>query len=143
MTALRRALSVAFALAVAMAGPVAADRHAPPADVALERTVSDADRGLRAVITYRPEAPAGGEEEIVNSDGTVSILHWDGFLGEFTAEIVEGRIAGPDAEAFLREAVIAVCPSVDRAALSREGIQVNGPLLWVYAQCPEVDANWR
>jgi hypothetical protein len=108
-------------------------------DVALERTVSDADRGVRAVITYRQDVPAGGQEEIINDDGSVSLLHWDAWLGQFTAEITEGSLSGPDAEAFLREAVIAVCPSVDRDQLAREWVQANGPFLRIFAQCPEVD----
>lgn len=112
-------------------------------EVALERTVSDADRGLRATITYRPEVMTGGQDEIVNSDGSVATLHWDALLGQFTAQIIEGSIAGPDAEAFLREAVIAVCPSVDRDLLKREWVQVDGPFLRIFAQCPEVDVRLK
>lgn len=110
-------------------------------DVALERNVSDADRGVRATVTYRTDVLTGGSEEIVNDDGSVSTLHWDGYVGQFTAEITEGAVTGPDAEAFLREAVIAVCPSVDRAALAQQWVQVQGPFLRIFAQCPDVDAT--
>jgi hypothetical protein len=129
---------IAFALAIFAVG--AGYSHAQSLDVALEHNVYDADRGVRATITYRPEVPTGGMDEIVNSDGSVSTLYWDGFLGQFTAQITQGSIAGSDAEAFLREAIIVVCPSVGRDQLEREWVQVDGPFLRIFAQCPEADA---
>lgn len=128
-----------IALALCAIGPALG--HAQGMEVALKRNVSDADRGVKATITYRPEVPTGGQDEVVNEDGSVSIINWDGFSGQFTAQITEGRIAGSDAEAFLREAVIAVCPSVDRARLKREWVQVDGPFLRILSQCPKVDAK--
>lgn len=130
-----------IAFALALTASVVVDSHAGDLGVALERRVSDADRGLRAIITYRPEVMSGGQDEIVNSDGSVTTLHWDGLIGQFTAEIIEGNIAGPDAEAFLREAVIVVCPSVDRDWLKMGWVQFDGPFLRIFAQCPEVDAE--
>lgn len=135
----RTVLKIAFAFAwyAAAAGGV----HAQGLDVALKREVSDADRGVRAEITYRPDVPTGGRSEVVNSDGTVSVLYWDGFRGQFTAQIIEGSIAGADAEAFLRGAVVVVCPSVDRDQLDREWVQVHFSFLRIFAQCPEVDVT--
>lgn len=128
-----------IALAVTLA--VVGSSHAQGDDIALERNVFDADRGVRATITYRTDALTGGSEEIVNSDGSVSTLYWDGYVGQFTAEITEGGLSGADVEAFLREAVVAVCPSVDREGLAGQWIQVEGPFLRIFAQCPEVDAR--
>lgn len=128
---------LALTLTMALAGQSPAQDD----DIALERTVSDAERELRAIITYRPEVMTGGQEEIIGSDGTVSILNWDGFMGQFTAQITEGSISGPDAEAFLREAVIAVCPSVDQTRLNDQWVQTHGSFLRIFAQCPEVDAG--
>ncbi|OAN75857.1 hypothetical protein A8B78_15565 [Jannaschia sp. EhC01] len=115
--------------------------HAQGNGVALERDVSDAERGVRATITYDPYALDAGQEEVVNSDGSVSTLSWHVILGQFTAEITEGSLAGTDAEAFLREAVVAVCPSVDDTALGRELVRVQGPFLSIFAQCPAIDAT--
>lgn len=127
-------------ISVALSAVVAGDSHAQGLDVLLERTVSDRDRGVRAIITYRPEVPTGGQEEVVNDDGSVSILYWDGFSGQFTAQIIKGRVSEPDAGAFLREATIAVCPSVNRDRLKREWVRVDGSFLHIFAQCPEADA---
>jgi len=112
-------------------------------DVALERKVYDADRGVRAIITYRPEVPTGGASELVNSDGSVSTLYWDGFAGQFTAQITEGSMTKTDAEAFLKEAVIVVCPSVDRALLKKQWVQNHGVFLRINAQCPKIDKSLR
>lgn len=108
-------------------------------DVSLERTVRDDDRGVRAIIRYRPEVMTGGQSEVVNSDGSVSILHWDGLAGQFEAELVEGSLDDTDAEAFLREAVIAVCPSADAEYVAQAWVQVAPPFLRLTAQCPEHD----
>jgi len=112
-----------------------------PAEVALETTVRDDDRGVRAVIRYRPEVFTGGMDEVVNADGSVSVVHWDGFLGQFEAELIEGALAGAEAAAFLREAVKVVCPSAEAAALAQADVVVSGSVLRVFAQCPEVDAR--
>ena len=125
-------------MAAMLASPGAA--LAQSFEPALESRVRDDDRGVRAIIRYYPEMPTGGESEIVNPDGTVSILHWDGVAGQFEAELVEGAIEGAEAEAFLREAVKVVCPSVDAAHVAEAWVQASGPYLRLFAQCPEVDA---
>jgi len=107
---------------------------------ALESRVRDDDRGVRAIIRYHPEVMTGGAEEFVGADGSVGVLHWDGFAGQFEAEVIEGVIEGADAEAFLREAVKVVCPSADAAQVAEAGVQALGPFLRLFAQCPEVDA---
>lgn len=131
----------ALGLVIVVAGPMVGFAQNPDPDVVLERTVRDDARGVRAVVHYRPFVMIGGQEEIRNEDGTVSILHWDGFTGQFTARIIEGGLVADDREAFLREAVIAVCPSVDRSRLAEEQVQVSLPVLSIYANCPEVDAR--
>jgi len=132
-----RGLAAVAAFAIAL--PLTASAQSTDPDVALERTVRDDDRGVRAVIRYRPEVPFGGQDEIENEDGTVTVIHWDGFTGQFTAEVIEGDLAEDDAEAFLREAVIAVCPSVDRDRLETEWVRAWPPIYSIYSQCPEVD----
>ncbi|AHM02642.1 hypothetical protein roselon_00185 [Roseibacterium elongatum DSM 19469] len=134
-----RGLAALMAMAMVVAGPAVAE----PGEVALERTVSDADRGLRAIIRYRPEVMTGGREEIEAEDGSVAYLYWDGLMGQFSAEIIEGQIAGGDAEAFLREAVIAVCPSVEQSVLATAPVQVDGRFLRIFAQCLDVDADYH
>ncbi len=131
--------AVWVSLFLAAAGPAFADSLSVDTDVALERTVHDDDRGVRAIIRYRPEVMTGGQDEIVNEDGTVSTIYWDGFVGQFSAEIIEGSVEGADAEAFLREAAVAVCPSVDKDVLDEAWVLVNGANLSLFAQCPEVD----
>jgi len=132
-----RGLAAVAAFAIAL--PLTASAQSTDPDVALERTVRDEERGVRAVIRYRPEVPFGGQDEIENEDGTVTVIHWDGFTGQFTAEVIEGDLAEDDAEAFLREAVIAVCPSVDRDRLETEWVRAWPPIYSIYSQCPEVD----
>jgi hypothetical protein len=131
--------SVTLAMSVLLAVFGVAHAQGMDPDVVFERTVRDDDRGVRAVIRYRPEVFFGGQDEIVNDDGTVSILFWDGFTGEFTAEVIEGSLAEDDAGAFLREAVIAVCPSVERTRLENEWVNIRPPYYSIYSQCPEVD----
>ncbi|MBT8411166.1 MAG: hypothetical protein KJP02_05145 [Octadecabacter sp.] len=132
--------AIALGLTVLLAGS-ASDSQAQDSGVALERVVSDAERGVRAIITYRPEVMTSGQEELVNSDGSVSILHWHAFAGQFTAEITEGHLAASDQDTFLREAVAVVCPSVLRDQLGREWVQLDGPFLRIFSQCPEVDST--
>jgi hypothetical protein len=127
------------AVLAAVLAPIAALGQSVYIDVALERTVRDDDRGIRAVVRYRPEVPYGGQDEIINDDGSVSIIHWDGVTGQFTAEIIEGVLAESDAEAFLRDAVVAVCPSVERERLANEWVQSMPPFYSIHSQCPEVD----
>lgn len=115
--------------------------HAEGIEVALKRKVMDAERGVRAIITYRPNVPTGGETTIVAEDGTETTMHWDGFAGQFTAEITQGHMTEADSKTFLKEAVIVVCPSVDRDLLEKEWVQVTGPFRRVFAQCPELDAT--
>lgn len=115
--------------------------HAQMHEVALERTVRDDDRAVRAIIRYRPEVLTGGQDEVVNEDGSVSLLHWDAFLGQFEAELIEGSLSGQEAEDFLREAVLAVCPSADTAEVQHAWVQASGPFLRLFAQCPSVDAR--
>lgn len=138
---MRRAGQIAAAFVLSLAAPLAAQVAGPDADVALERTVRDDERGVRAIIRYRPEVMSGGQDELVNEDGTISTLYWDGFFGQFEAEMIEGDLAPGDVKAFLREAVIAVCPSVDTDLLAGEWVQVSGNRLRIFAQCPEVDAT--
>ncbi len=115
--------------------------HAEGMEVALKRKVMDAERSVRAIITYRPNVPTGGETTIVAEDGTESTMHWDGFAGQFTAEITQGHMTEADSKAFLKEAVIVVCPSVDRDLLEKEWVQVTGPFRRIFVQCPEFDAT--
>lgn len=127
------------ALGLSVLTPSAALAQISGLDVALERIVRDDDRGVRAILRYRPEVFYGGQDEIVNDDGSVTILNWHGFSGQFAAEIIEGDLEEADAEAFLRESVIAVCPSVDRERLESEWVQSMPPFLRIHSQCPEVD----
>ena len=138
---MRRAGHIAAAFVLLLAAPLVAQVSGLDPDVAVERTVRDDERGVRAVIRYRPEVMIGGSEEIVNEDGTASLVHWDGIFGQFEAEMIEGKLAADDGEAFLREAVIAVCPTVDTDVLAGQWVQVAGNRLRIFAQCPEVDAT--
>ncbi|WP_071673653.1 hypothetical protein [Nioella nitratireducens] len=135
--------AVWVSLVLATANPAFAESHFSDPDVALERSVRDDDRGVRAIIRYRPEVMTGGQDEIVNDDGSVSTLYWDGFVGQFSAEIVEGHVEGLEAEAFLREAAVAVCPSVDKDVLDAAWVLVRDATLSLFAQCPEVDETLR
>jgi len=130
-------LVLALAAVLASPGAVLAQSFEP----ALVSRVRDDDRGVRAIIRYYPEVMTGGASEIVNPDGTVSMLHWDGLVGQFEAEVIEGGLSGADAEAFLREAVGVVCPSADAAYVAEAPVQASGPYLRLFAQCPEVDAR--
>ena len=134
-------LAVVISLGL-LALPAVAESYADYADVALEKTVRDTDTGARAVVRYFPEIMVGGEEEIVAEDGTVSILNWDGFAGLFEMNFIsEPALARDAAEVFLRDAIPAVCPSVDRAAVQAGEIMVDGAYLSLFAQCPEIDAE--
>lgn len=136
---MRAALRITGALMLCLLGPLAAPAAGLDEDVELERTVRDDDRGVRAIVRYRPFVMTGGREEILNGNGTVTVLHWEGFVGQFEAEVIAGHLADDDAEAFLREAVVAVCPSVDADVLAGEWVQVSGNRLLVFAQCPAID----
>jgi len=137
----------ALPLAVALAAPALAESRYAYEEVALEVTVRETDNGARAVVRYLPEVMTGGQEEIINDDGTVDILMWDGWKQVFEVEMLDPRpaMSPVEIEKFLRDAVAAVCPSVDTEALSAALVDIahDGRFAWVDIGCPAVDEGRR
>jgi len=133
-------LAVVISLALT-ALPALAEDYGDYLPVRLDKTVRDTDTGVRATVRYFNDVLTGGREIVVGDDGEEYELLWDGFKGVFEVTVLPGTLP-TDPEAFVRGAVIAVCPSVDRAGLAGATIHARGSgMFQVDAQCPAVDAE--
>ncbi len=132
----------ALGLALAPAGPLlAGDSLVGDVPVVVTKTVRDTETGARAEVRYFNQVMTGGTEIYVDDAGVAQELHWDGLKGVF--EVDFGPFSGTapaEAEVFVREAVVAICPSVDADGLGTQPIEaVTATLFRVDAQCPAAD----
>ena len=124
-----------------MAVPAMAESYGDYLPVRLAETVRDTDTGVRATVRYFNDVLTGGREIVVGDDGEEYELFWDGYKGVFEVTVLPGALP-TESEAFVRGAVIAVCPSVDRAGLAGATVHTRGGgMFQVDAQCPAVDAE--
>lgn len=129
---MKRILAISLALAAA---PALAGGYAEWLDARLETVVRDTETGARAKVRYFNDVPVGGEEQVVGEDGESYTLNWDGWAGAFEVEIIEGK-AGPG---FVREAVAAACPSVDKALLAKADIfEIEPGFFQFFGDCPAI-----
>ncbi len=107
----------------------------------LTEKVRDTESGARAKVSYFPRITTGGEERHIDDRGEEMLLHWEGFKGVFEVEFISAPgIAPADTLIFARDAIVAVCPSVDGDALADAPIETVQPGLYrVDAQCPDID----
>jgi len=124
-----------------MAFPALAESYGDHLPARLDDTVRDTETGVRANVRYFNDVLTGGREIVVGDDGEEYELLWDGFKGVFEVTVLPGALP-TESEAFVRGAVIAVCPSVDRAGLAGATIHARGSgMFQVDARCPAVDAE--
>jgi hypothetical protein len=121
----------------ACAGSLADDGWMP----SLFEKVRDTDSGARATVSYYPEIVTGGEERYIDDNGEEVWLLWDGLKGVFEVEFISASgLAPADTLIFVRDAIVAVCPSVDGVALSAAHVETVEPGLYrLDAQCPDID----
>ncbi|MEC7764215.1 MAG: hypothetical protein VX874_20095 [Pseudomonadota bacterium] len=103
----------------------------------INKTVTETDTGVTASITYNPMIPYAWETK--TDDGGV-IVH-DGAIAGFELQQTKGpQMTKTQATKFVRDAVVAVCPSVDRAALAKSNLIVSGDGFYMtYLACPAED----
>lgn len=119
------------------AGSLADDGWVP----SLFEKVRDTESGARATVSYYPRIVTGGEERYIDDNGEEVWLLWDGLKGVFEVEFISASgLAPADTLIFVRDAIVAVCPSVDGDALSAAHIETVEPGLYrLDAQCPDID----
>ena len=138
----RQRISWALLLAAVPLSPALAGGYGDSYQAALAKPVREVETGIRATLRYFANVMTGGQEEIVNADGTTDMLYWDGLTGVFEAEVTEGpALTQAMAEHFLRDAAAVVCPSADPAAMAGLVVHMNDRFISAQGQCPAIDAK--